>query len=274
MADPLDALRQQARDLAAQRATIKAQAGTLAASADAQQKTAVDAAALGQGDASTQATTDAAALNTQRRTVLGQLDGLNSTLAGLVAALNLDPCDLEADVPLALLPVRLETRYSSNGALQVRIYPDDVHVDQLDHGLSDDERAAGTAYWTAIWDGSATEDAAWQALLAAVHPARAEWVAAALAPDLSTRPVPAVPGAVPVLPSPPGLAQLPPVAHCLPDRFVVVAIQGTQVSQQTGNPRAAGARRRPPTDLGPRPARQAGRPDRAGARHAVAGRSC
>ena len=48
----------------------------------------------------------------------------------------------------------------------VALYPDDAHVDRLDRGVSDDERAAGIAYWQAIWDGSVTEDAAWQAFVA------------------------------------------------------------------------------------------------------------
>src|SRR6516164_4284036 len=51
---------------------------------------------------------------------------------------SVDPCDCEADIPLVLFPVRIETRYVAQGAiLKVRIFPDDIHVDQLDRGLTD-----------------------------------------------------------------------------------------------------------------------------------------
>ena len=112
-----------------------------------------------------------------------------------------------------------------------------MHVDRLDRGVSDDERAAGTAYWQAIWDGSVTEDAAWQSFVASVKkPSRAEWVATALSPDLTTRPAPPVAAPGPVLGNPPALQQPAPVARALPDRFVVIAFQGEQLSRKTGAP--------------------------------------
>ena len=66
-----------------------------------------------------------------------------------------DVCDAAADVPVVLLPVRLETRFGTDDdgtpVLKVRIYPDDVHVDNLDRGVDDDEAAAGRAWWSAVW---------------------------------------------------------------------------------------------------------------------------
>ena len=237
MADPLDGLRAAARDLAQQRTQLIAQAADLAGQADAQRQLATDSAAVGDTAVTAAAGAAATDLFAQRRSALGGLTALDGQLAAVIGALAGDVCDGEPDVPLALLPVRLETRYSADGAtLRVRIFPDDVHVDRLDRGLSDDERTAGTAYWQAIWDGSTTEDGAWQRLLATVKPARAEWVAAALSPDLSTRPNPAVAGAIPVLGNPPRLQQLAPFARALPDRFMVVAFQDGQVSQATGTP--------------------------------------
>ena len=57
------------------------------------------------------------------------------------------------DVPLLMLPVRLETRYRplrADGSrhLMIRIYPDDVHEDSHEPGLTADERVAGTTFWT------------------------------------------------------------------------------------------------------------------------------
>lgn len=208
MTDPLAGLREQARELAARRADIAAQAGVLAGQADAQRLAATTSAALGDAEAFTAAQATATSLFRQRRSVLTGVGEVDGELAGLITGLAGDPCDIEPDVPLALLPVRLETRYSEDGTvLRVRIYPDDVHVDRLDRGVSDDERAAGIAYWQAIWDGSVTEDAAWQAFVASVKPSRAEWVAAAPSPDLTTRPAPPVAAPGPVLGNPPALQQ-------------------------------------------------------------------
>src|ERR1039457_6731348 len=175
MTDPLAGLREQARELAARRADIAAQAGVLAGQADAQRLAATTSAALGDAEAFAAAQATAMGQFRQRRSVLNGVAEVDRELAGLITALAGDPCDIEPDVPLALLPVRLETRYHGDGTLpRVRIYPDDVHVDRLDRGVSDEERAAGIAYWQAIWDGSVTEGAAWQAFVASVKPSRTE----------------------------------------------------------------------------------------------------
>ncbi|MEP6811839.1 MAG: hypothetical protein ABI990_02495, partial [Actinomycetota bacterium] len=146
-----------------------------------------------------------------------------------------DPCDASATVPLVLLPVRLETRFGAEGGhttLRVRIYPDEVHVDDLVRGLTSDEAEAGKTYWTAIWPEPPGEDA-WSQLVAAVGTERAEWVARATTPKNLTDRGSAIP---------PSFSQSTPqtgrhvVARALPDRFVVLAVQGEQVSQQVGNP--------------------------------------
>lgn len=56
---------------------------------------------------------------------------------------------LDPRMPLALLPVRLETRYRDD-ALLVRIYPDEIHVDAHDPGVSEVEREAWTRFRKAI----------------------------------------------------------------------------------------------------------------------------
>src|SRR5260370_19962016 len=58
---------------------------------------------------------------------------------------------LEGQMPLVLLPVRIETRSTVDGsALRVRIYHDALHGEALDEGIDPAEREAGMAYWTAV----------------------------------------------------------------------------------------------------------------------------
>jgi hypothetical protein len=169
-----DDLRLQTVQLGAARIQAVTDAASLAAQADAAQAAATQAAAVGDQAGYAAALATSSDLHQARRDRLGSISAVDSDLAGLLHALAGDPCDLEADVPLALLPVRLETRYSPDKtSLLVRIFPDDVHLDRLDRGLSADERTAGIAYWTAIWDGPVTEAQAWQQLVATVHSARA-----------------------------------------------------------------------------------------------------
>lgn len=125
--------------------------------------------------------------------------------------------ELEGDVPLVLLPVRVETRSTADGAmLRVRIFHDGLHAETLDEGLSDAERAAGIAYWEAAWDGNDTTTP-WPALVAAVGGRRAPWVAETLRPKKLV----ARPAARPDFPDTPPRSERPAVARTLPDRFFV-----------------------------------------------------
>ncbi len=106
---------------------------------------------------------------------------IDSRIGGLLddILVHVDPCDASEAEPLVLLPVRLETRFGHEGqstTLQVRIYPDEIHVDALMRGLSAKEIAAGRLYWTVAWTDPVPEGA-WDALVASVAPDRAEWVA-------------------------------------------------------------------------------------------------
>jgi hypothetical protein len=97
-------------------------------------------------------------------------------LAGLLEPL-LDPrravAGLDANYPILLFPVRLETRFVSVGErvsrkqLLVRIYPDDCLVDTFDPDLSESEVKNLRRYWCNIWSAGQDElreRAAWREL--------------------------------------------------------------------------------------------------------------
>jgi hypothetical protein len=191
---------------------------------------------------------DIGRLVTERNTVLrntsrtgivdhAELTRIDDLIGGLldIGVGLVDDCDARPDVPLVLLPVRLETKFATSGqrtVLRVRIYPDEVHVDSLTRGLTADEVIAGQAYWTAVWVDP-IPDGAWDALVAAVGPHRAEWVAHVSTPiNLSNRAL----GSVPDFPNVDARTPRNVIARALPDRFVVVARQGGKVSRARGAP--------------------------------------
>ncbi len=142
-----------------------------------------------------------------------------------------DPCDADPLHPLLLLPLRLETRYTpDNSALRVRIFPDDIHMDQVNHGISEAENAAAVAYWNGVWRGSDT-DAPWADFVRKVGKRRATWVALQTQPtNLARRAAEPAPVFQPVSP----VAKTGAMARLLPDCFTVVAVQGADTSTAVG----------------------------------------
>ena len=123
---------------------------------------------------------------------------------------------VRTDVPLALLPVRLETAFldAAGGVeLAVRIYPDTASVDGNVAQLSKPERDLGTAAMSEIASGDAARGrAAFDRLAAAVGEGRATWILRALrVTDRGARPDGWRP---------------PPALRLLPDRFVVLGYAG------------------------------------------------
>ncbi len=89
------------------------------------------------------------------------------------------------ELPLALLPVRLETRFDATNLL-VRIYPDSVHVDAHEPELTADELAWGRAYLERERTAGVNSAAAlesWRALVDRFGAPRAAWIARAAAAD-------------------------------------------------------------------------------------------
>jgi hypothetical protein len=116
----------------------------------------------------------------------GRLRELDDRLRDLMIGIQdlVDPCDASAEEPLVLLPVRLETRYADGpqgAVLKVRVYPDEIHVDDLARGLTDEEVRAAQDYWTAAW-AEPVPEGTFDALVAAVGARRAGWVAYACTP--------------------------------------------------------------------------------------------
>ena len=55
---------------------------------------------------------------------------------------------LEGQVPVAMLPVRLETRFTADAkALRIRIFPEPIHEDHHEPELTAAERQAAEGYW-------------------------------------------------------------------------------------------------------------------------------
>ncbi|MFT4216667.1 MAG: hypothetical protein QM619_05705 [Micropruina sp.] len=164
---------------------------------------------------------------------LNQLDETIARQLDLITDL-VDPCDASPSEPLVLLPVRLETRLADTErgiVLKVRIYPDEIHVDDLVRGLTEAEVAAGRAYWSAVW-AEPIDEAAFGQLVEAVSSRRAEWVAHVCTPtNLAERPAVA-----PVFSDVGLIAARNVVARSLPDRFVVTVTQGGTTYRGVGAP--------------------------------------
>jgi hypothetical protein len=169
---------------------------------------------------------------------------LKDRLSGLLTAATPDDMlgALEPDVPLVLLPVRLETRVAKVGAgwqLLVRVYPDALHADTHEAALTQLEEDAGLDLWARP---AAERKAAWSGLVQAFGPQRAAWIAEATRSDPATGNrvhTPAITGS---------RFTRPAWADTLPDQFLFcVRADGADLPVHTGG------RVRSPVATGPDP---------------------
>lgn len=170
---------------------------------------------------------------------------------------------LDGGHPIALLPVRIETRFVGDAgqrSLLVRVYPDELHVDTHEPELTPEELDAARLYWERLWRAGTTdpdaERAAFVELARILEPRRAAWVAHVTAPDQATRPAAPTPDDQP-LPIPPILATVaaspatmnrPAHTTVLPDRWIVIGYRGA-----TQTTRAIGRIIPDPLQVGPAP---------------------
>ena len=87
-----------------------------------------------------------------------------------------------AGLPVLLLPLRIETRFlpvdGPPAELVVRIYPDEVHIDDHDPALTPTEENDGREYWRGVWRAGPGSDggAAWERLRDIHGAPRAGWI--------------------------------------------------------------------------------------------------
>jgi hypothetical protein len=119
-----------------------------------------------------------------------------------------------SNVPLVLLPIRLETRFQQN-ELWLRVYPDDIHVNSFEPELTAAESTARTNYLAAVKKDSASAQAAFANLARQYGPERAAYIASA----------DAQPG------TKPSQWHVAPFTNMLPERWVVIGYQGNAAGQ-------------------------------------------
>ena len=141
------------------------------------------------------------------------------------------------DLPLVLLPVRLETRFfvlaSGVTELRVRIFPDKIHLDSHEPDLTADEQTWGQHYWQQNWSAGSGE-VAWRQIADRFGARRAAWIVRVLEPTNAAQRT----SSPPVAPVFPAIAvagedatwRHAPHARLMPDRWVAVVHSAGRVA--------------------------------------------
>ena len=127
----------------------------------------------------------------QRQALVNQIRGQSASIDQFANGLlgQLDPANmaeaLDGGLPIALLPMRIETRYAPDpNTLRIRVYPDDINIIEHTPALTDKEQQAGMDYWTARFACDLDEAARIaRDLTLGVGRSRCAWVLRVLTPD-------------------------------------------------------------------------------------------
>jgi hypothetical protein len=148
---------------------------------------------------------------------------------------------LQSDVPVLLLPVRLETRFidtAQGPQLWLRVYPDQISINAHNPVLTTAEIQAGRAYWTAAWHASRNRGgdpaAPWRSLATRYRPQRAAWIARQTRPANYQPETATFDPAQPLVFPPPQtlLAQPQPTVAALPDSWTAFLWDGSTAFPQ------------------------------------------
>jgi hypothetical protein len=206
------------------------------------------------GDLQQQVSTLQATLATNRQGLTTVKENLNQAILGMYA--NDNPQQLASqlsdDIPIALFPVRIETRFNTGGKqpeLWLRIYPDDIAIETMEKTLTDSEVGAGTQYWTVLFnaitggaaDAEDLKKTAWSNLVGLFGSGRSAWVAMQTKPtnwkDDGSGIADATQLVFPVFDLTKTQAwSRAPRTNTMPDKFVVMCYTGdTKALEITGN---------------------------------------
>ncbi|MBK5221269.1 MAG: hypothetical protein JJE52_00010 [Acidimicrobiia bacterium] len=155
-----------------------------------------------------------------------EIDDIRDVLDTIVDRLDDPFAALDGRLPVALLPIRIETRYVGT-QLHVRIYPDVLHIDQLERLLTADEEAWGHSYWRERRHLTTADDLAalWDRLVAGRPAHRAAWIAEQTTP-VNVSQIARQEPQFPTLALRPDGPSRAPVAQLLPGRWLILGYRG------------------------------------------------
>ncbi len=138
--------------------------------------------------------------------------------------------NLSTQWPIALLPVRLETRFLGTD-LCIRVIPDVIHADTHEPELTAAELAAGQRYWTQVAGADTdTAAAAWSALAGQFGTGRASWLARVVRQSVLNKYLPFQPA------QRAASWTRAPRARALPTRWQAMGTLGGEVTRAAGSP--------------------------------------
>jgi hypothetical protein len=94
-------------------------------------------------------------------------------LKAAVTPVNID--GTQSGTPLLLLPLRTEVKFVDD-TLLVRVYPENISIEQHETKLTESEKRAGERYWKILNDTPGAAEAVWAAVSNTFGAQRSEWI--------------------------------------------------------------------------------------------------